>query len=349
VPQRWSARLLGLTLALLPLAGGANPEPLRLRVVGGLAGVNQYTRHEAPFWTQTLARISQGAFSADIVPFDRAGIRGQDMLRLIQLGTIPFGTALVSRSQTLDPELGAADLAGMNTDAAALRRRVAAVRPHLASMVRERHGAELLAVYAYPAQMMFCARPFGSLSELAGRRVRVANASQAELMRGLGAVPVTTEFAEVVSSVRAGHVDCAVTGSMSGNTIGLHEVTTHIHPLPISWGLSMFLANSAAWQALPAAARELLQRELPRLEAAIWEESERETAEGLACNLGRPTCAGGRAGSMRLVESASDAARLRELFASAVLPGWVRRCGAGCTRLWNEHLAPLTGVQAPAP
>ena len=67
-----------------------------LRIVGGLAGVNQYTRHEEPFWTRDLARLSNGRATAEIVPFDRAGIRGQEMLRLVQLGAVPFGTALLT-------------------------------------------------------------------------------------------------------------------------------------------------------------------------------------------------------------------------------------------------------------
>src|SRR5688572_22190667 len=60
----------------------APAERMQLRIVGGLAGVNQYTRHEAPFWTDELPRRTQGRYTAEIVPFDRAGIRGQEMLQL---------------------------------------------------------------------------------------------------------------------------------------------------------------------------------------------------------------------------------------------------------------------------
>ena len=346
-----SARLwfvLLLTGLLNAGAARAQPvEPLRLRIVGGLANVNQYTRHEAPFWSRDLARLSGGAVSAEIVPFDQAGLRGQDMLRFIQQGAIPFGTALLSRSQAIDAELAAADLSGMNPDMASLRRHMAAFRPRLERILRERHGVELLAVYVYPAQVTFCSRPFAGLTDLAGRRVRVGNASQAELMRGLGAVPVTTEFAEIVSNVKAGNVECALTGSMSGNTIGLHEVTTHIDAKALNWGLSVFVANSAAWSALPVPVRELLKRELPKVEAAIWDESDRETTEGVACNIGASTGQSGRKG--RMVEAKSppdDAQRLREQLERTVLPAWLRRCGPGCVALWNEVMAPVTVLQA---
>lgn len=105
--------LFGLLLAAhFPVTSQpAQPAPpreaLRLRVVGGLAGVSQYLRHEEPFWTRTLGSLSQGRYTADIVPFDRAGVPGQDMLTFIRLGVVPFGTALLGLVAGQYPELGA--------------------------------------------------------------------------------------------------------------------------------------------------------------------------------------------------------------------------------------------------
>ena len=59
-------------------------EPLRLRIVGSLGQLNVYTRHERPFWTEVLPRVSDGRLAADIVAFDQAGLGGSDMLRLVQ-------------------------------------------------------------------------------------------------------------------------------------------------------------------------------------------------------------------------------------------------------------------------
>ena len=144
----------------------ANP-PQRLRIVGGLAGLNQYTRHEEPFWTTDLPKLTVGHLHAEIVPFDRAGIRGQEMLQLMQLGVVPFGTALVSQSAVAEPLLAVPDLAGLNPDIASLRRTVAAFRPQLEKTLRERHGIELLAIYTYPAQVLFCKKSFDGLGDLA--------------------------------------------------------------------------------------------------------------------------------------------------------------------------------------
>jgi len=319
-----------------------------LRIVGGLAGVNQYTRHEEPFWTQELRRLSGGRATAEIVPFDRAGIRGQEMLRLIQLGAVPFGTSLLNLSAVVDAEIGAPDLAGLNPDVAALRRSIAAFRPHLEKVLRERYGSELLAVYAYAAQVTFCAKPLTGLADLKDRRIRTSSATQADWVTALGAVPVQTPFNEIVANVKSGNIDCAITGTMSGNTIGLHEVTSHLYTMPVNWGVAAFVANGAAWSALSKDLQELLRRELPKLEQAIWTEAENETSNGIACNIGAQGCAGGRPGKMVVVRpTAADSAKRQEILVRNVLPAYLKRCGPRCSQIWTQTVGTASGVPLP--
>jgi TRAP-type C4-dicarboxylate transport system substrate-binding protein len=321
--------------------------PVRLRVVGGLGKLSQYTRHELPFWTQALPSLSGGRASADIAPFDQVGLSGNEMLRLIQIGAVPFGTALLPLVATHDPELGAPDLAGLNPDMATLRKHMAAFRPHLERRLRERWGIETLAIYVYPAQVTFCSKPFSRLADLAGRRVRSSNASQSDLVEALGAIPVQTAFADIVPKLRSGDIECAITGTMSGNTIGLHEVTTHVHTMAANWGLAVFGANTAAWNALSPDLRGLLRRELSRLEQAIWADADRETGEGLGCNSGDARCVNGRKGRMVVVrENDVDVNRWRDIVVSTVLPRWVQRCGPRCAAVWNNTLGPITGIEA---
>ena len=317
-----------------------------LRIVGGLAGVNQYTRYEGPFWSQRLKERTGGRVTAEIAPFDQSGIQGREMLRLLSLGVIPFGTVLPSAS-TEDPELAALDLPLVSPDLATLRRVVAAYRPQVERFLYERYGLELLAVYTYPAQVLYCREAFRSLGDLKGRRVRTSSVSQAEMVEALGGIPVVTPFADIVPSVQRNVVDCAITGTLSGNSIGLHEVTSHVHDMAISWGISLFAANGDAWRALAPAVRALLRREVGGLEADIWKGAERETAEGLACNAGEPSCTVGRPGRMaRVPLSPDDVGRRSDLIASAILPGWLARCGNACADAWNRSVGPLFAIDA---
>lgn len=346
-----ASALIALLGALPWRTACAAPDPMeRLRIVGGLASINQYVRLEEPFWTQEVPRLTGGKLAAEIVPFDRAGIRAQDMLRLMGLGIVPFGTALLSTNAAEVPIVAAPDLAGLNPDMPSLRRNVAAFRPLLEATLKQRFGIKLLAVYTYPAQVLFCKQPFKGLDGLAGRRVRVSSVALADFVQALGATPVRTNFAEIMPQMRADNLDCAVTGTMSGNTIGLHEVTSHVQSMALGWGLAIFGANENAWHALPNAQQAQLQQGLQRLEQAIWDESVRETGDGLACNIGASTCSNGKRGRMSEVHTrADDERRRREIFAQTVLPRWVQRCGAECANAWNHTIGPALGILAKAP
>jgi len=342
---------LALLAAVAGLASAAEAPPatpaLRLRIVGGLGSLNQFTRHERPFWETELARLSLGRYTAEIVPFDRAGIRSQEVLTLVQLGAVPFATVQVSGGITKDPELSAPDLAGLNPDMASMRRSVAAFRPYLEGMMRDRYGIEVLAAYVYPAQVVYCRKPFAGLRGLAGLRVRTSGPAQSDWVEALGGKPVTTGFGDILPLLERDELDCAITGTMSGNTVGLDKATSYIHPMAISWGLSLFVANGAAWNALPTDLKALLRRELPRVERDIWDESERETADGLACDIGAPSCKAGRAGRMTEVPASPADERLRrEIFAATVLPRWLQRCGPQCAAIWNRTIAPVAGIEA---
>lgn len=340
--------VLGTLLALAVGVQAQQPVPLKLRVVGGLAGVTQFTHLEKPFWTADLARLSGGRYSAEIVAFDRAGVPGADMLRLLQLGVVPLATVLMSSLSAQQPHYTAADLPGLNPDMATLRASLAAARPALEQALRREHGVEPLAIYVYPAQVLFCRAHLRGLQDLRGRLVRVSSAAQGDFVTALGAQPRLLAFAQFMPSIQAGTLDCAITGTMSGNALSLHQHTRYLHAMPITWGLAIFGANRAAWQALPADLRELLQVQLPRLEAAIWRSAEEETAQGLACNTGQASCTRGQRGTMKLVAaSVQDEQLRRQVVRTSVLPRWLERCGARCAELWRSTMVPIHGIELP--
>jgi TRAP-type C4-dicarboxylate transport system substrate-binding protein len=325
--------------------------PVHLQVLGTLSRLSLFRQLEQPFWLQRLPAASGGRLRADIVAADSAGIRPGEILSLVRAGALPFAVVPVSSGMAGEPELSAIDLPGLHPDIATLRRSAAALRPLWLAALRERHGAELLAVYTYPAQVLFCRRAWaGGLGGLKGLRIRTSSISQSDWVAGLGAVPVQLPFNETRAQLEAGSLDCAITGAMSGNTIGLQDLSSQLHTMPVNWGVSMFLANRQAWNALAPDMQALLRRELATLESEVWTAAERETADGLACNTGTPACRGGRRGTMRGVAATpADLQRSREVIENQVLPAWLRRCGPHCAPAWNRTLAPLLGVQAVAP
>ncbi len=265
--------------------------PIHLRVIGGLAVVGQYEGLEKPFW-QRVGTSSEGRVTAEIFPSDSSGLTANEILRLMRLGVVTFGTVLLL--QVDQPELNVIDLPALSPDMASLRRSVAAYRPRLDEILRSRFGVKLLAIYTYPAQVIFCTRELGGLTDLAGRKVRTSSSDQSRLMSALGAQPSILPFDDILLAVRSGVVDCAITGTMSGKEIRLSDVTSSLYPLAINWGLSLFGVNLAAWELLPNDLQEMLTDGIGKLEQDIWAAAERDTFTGIACDTGNSACPDGQ-------------------------------------------------------
>jgi TRAP-type C4-dicarboxylate transport system substrate-binding protein len=347
--QRRNSAILTLGLflaALLAARADAADGPIQLKVIGGIAGVSQYTKLEAPFWQRDVPRLTQGRVQPDIHPFDQSGLSGLEMLQFMRLGVVPFGTALLAMVSADEPELNAVDLPLLNPEMASLRNTVDHYRGHLRQVLQRKYGIELLSIYAYPAQVIYCVDRFATLNDLAGRKIRTSSVSQSELMSTLGAIPVVTPFSEIVSAIKNHVVECAITGTMSGNQIGLPDVTSYIYPMAISWGLSFFGVNEAAWAQLPSDIQATLRAGIRELERTVWDSANAETVGGLACNIGARDCVGGNTFHMNLVPlTAADEGRRMQLLTGSTLPHWVQRCGNDCVTAWNETLGAPLGIR----
>ena len=354
-PLRRVQPMIAVVAAALAFAGCAAlaqtrpEEPVKLQIIGGLAGITQYTKIEQPFWQSEINALSKGRITATIRPLDAGSLRNQEMLQLLRLGVVSFGTAQLSAVAGDEPELSAVDLPLLNPDVATLRRTVAAFREHLRSLLRERYEIELLGIYAYPAQVLFCTRSFKGLDDLAGRKVRTSSVGQSELMASMGAVPVILPFAEIVAALRDGVVDCAITGTLSGYEIGLPRVAVAVHALALNWGVSLFGANATYFDGLPADARDTIRQGVGQLEERIWSQAEADTQRGLACNAGTEICSGKPGRPMTVVPALPADATRRRLLAEVVLPRWFERCGQDCVSAWNTYLKPLHAIEPRTP
>jgi TRAP-type C4-dicarboxylate transport system substrate-binding protein len=325
-----------LALVALPASGQELPD-IHLKVVGGLGQTIQFKNYEEPFWSKQLAERSGGHITAEVTPWDQFGIKGAELLQFTRLGAIMLSTVSLSQIASEDPEAAAVDLAGLNPDIATLRRSIDIYLPTLRDVYRERYGLELLAVWSYPAQVMFCNKSIGSLADLKGVKVRVASAMHSDFVEGLGGVGVTIPFDGLMEGLKKHVADCAITGAMSGYRLGLYNATTHLDATTVSWGPYVLFANRSAWERFDPAVREFLTAQIRDLSDKLWQATEQETQEGIACLTGSGTCTAGTAASMKLVPTTDDDRKLvRQSFTKVVSPRWSDRCGAACVDNWNQ-------------
>jgi hypothetical protein len=309
--------------------------------------ITQFTLVDIPYLREMPARTG-GRVTVTLASHAERSLSGTEIVRLVRSGQAEIGAGTLTTLSGDVPLLDGVDLAGLAPEIATARRIAQAILP-VANRDLERFGVRLVATYPFPAQVLFCRQPFATLDDLKGRKIRTFGQSLVDLVTSLGAQPVSIGFPEVYSALERGVVDCGVTGTGSGASARWPEVTTHVSNLPLAWGVSGYMVNLAWWNRLDPAVRGFLEATFREMEDKLWELGEVGTRDGLDCNIGaREKCRLNNLAARPMTEVPStpaEAARLRQTFETVVLPGWVRRCGARCGQIYNDVIAPISGVR----
>lgn len=275
-------------------------------------------------------------------------LSGNEIVRLIRSGQAEIGAGTLSTLSGDVPILDGVDLAGLAPDID-MAHRIADAMVAPANRDLERFGVRIMAMFPFPAQVIFCRAPFTSMADLRGRRVRTFGNSLVDFYAALGAQPTSIGFPEVYSALERGVVDCAITGSGSGVAARWPEVSTHVSDLPISWAMGAYIVNLNWWNRLDPQVRTFIEATFRELGNAQWELGATGTRDGLDCATGdRDNCRIHTLAARPMTEvkaSDADKAETRRIFQQVVLPGFVRRCGARCGEIYNQTIAPLSGVR----
>ncbi len=321
-----------------------------LKVLGSFSNLNMSRAIERPHWTQMIPERSKGQITADFTTIDQMALQGTEILRLLRLGVIDVGSGNLSYMAGDSPVFDGLDLAGVFLDLPALRLSVDAYKPTLSKIMAERYNARLLSIWPAPPQVLYCRQALTGLGDLKGRKIRSFSPSLSDFISAIGGTPVQIAFAEVVPALQRGTADCGVTGTLSGNTARWWEVTTHLYPLVVGWAPWFNAINLNTWNRLPPQTQAFLEEQLRGMETAFWDNAAKEGQDGINCNTGKGECVFGLKGAMTLIDvSDADRAELKRVAGEVVVPKWAQRCGADCTRVWNDTVGKALGINAKVP
>lgn len=354
--RTWIAGGLAACLGLASLSAAAQmpaslPDGPKLRIVAvtqPLPTMPQYTRVDVPYLRDALQQRSNGRISVQLGSHAERNLGGAEIVRLVRSGQADIGAGTLSTLSGDVPFLDGIDLAGLSPDIAGARRIAEAVLP-VANKELERFNTRLVLLYPFPAQVLFCRQPFASLADLRDRKIRTFGNSLVDLIDKIGGLPVSIGFPEVYSALERGVVDCAVTGTGSGASARWPEVTSHISDLPLSWSVAGYMVNLAWWNKLDPQVRSFLEGTFAEMNDKLWELGAAATRDGLDCDIGRAEgCKLHQLATRPMTEvraTETDRELVRATLRSTVLPGFVRRCGARCGEIYNQVIAPISGVE----
>jgi TRAP-type C4-dicarboxylate transport system substrate-binding protein len=335
----------------LALAGGAAAADLPEMTVKAI-GLNSKTiasfGDEVPFWNETIPEASGGKITAEFAPIDLAGIKDPQIMRMTALGVTDFGAGDISKMAGDDPLFEGCDLAGLALDVETARAACEAWAPVMGRVMEEKFNTKLLALGANPPQVFWCRDELSGLDDLAGRKVRVFNKTMADFINAVGGTTISMPFAEVVPALQRGVVDCAVTGSLSGNTAGWPEVSTHLYPMYMGWSINYQGVNLDSWNGFPPEVQAFFTEQFDAFEDKMWDTAAAAVADAENCNFGKEPCEMGKMAHMTLVPvSDADKEKHAEMMQDVVLVDWAKRCGKDCAAEWNDTVGEVVGLQIP--
>lgn len=308
----------------------------------------QYTKVDVPLLREGLPKKSGGRISVTLASWPERNLTGPEIIRLVRSGQVDIAAVPLNTVSGEVPMLDMVDLAGLNPTVGQARKVAQALLPELNKEL-ERFNTRIVAMYPFAAQVFFCRDNVASLADLKGKRVRTAGGSSNTFVASLGAQPTAIGFPEVYAALERGVVDCAITGSSSGNGARWYEVSQSQYALPLFWSVSMYVVNLSWWNRLDPAVRGLLEGTMGEVEAAQWALGAETTEDGLACNSGdKAGCRIGKAVETKPMALnrpvAADQEALRATLTAAILPAFMERCGARCVEVYNRAVAPISGV-----
>lgn len=346
-------RVLAAFGVAVAIGSGAAAQDLpksQFKVIGLNSPTPVSIHDELPFWRKTIPDASKGAITVDVTPLDQMGIDDKTMLRLLKLGVMDFAAMDISKMAGDDPRFEACDLAGLTLDPVKARAACAAYRDVIDRQMQKNWNAKLLAFGGNTPQVFWCREVVSGLDGLKGKKIRVFNNTMRDFLSGVGGTAVSMAFAEVVPALNNGVVDCAVTGSLSGNTAGWAEVTKSIYPMSLGWSINVLAVNLNTWKRLDPKLQAFFVEQTKAYEEKMWATIRKTTDEADNCNTGKQPCTMGKLAKTTIVPvKPGEMETHKKLVEGAVLAGWAKRCGAECVREWNDTVGKALDLKAPAP
>jgi len=151
------------------------------------------------------------------------------------------------------------------------------VMPALDPMIREdfaRFGADILTWYTWPEQNFFGrGKPITTLDDFKGRNIRTTSPEQSEMLKRLGAIPVSLTAPEVPSAAQRGIMDGVMTAGFNLLFSKWYEFTewAYLPDIHIG-GPAYILVNKSALAALSPENRKALQEAARAFQAKMLRE-----------------------------------------------------------------------------
>ena len=239
----WTAALGG------DLGSAASAPKVQLRIAfptekGGLGDRQVQT------FVSAINREIPDVFQIATYPGSQLGT-GTENVQAVETGTLECA-ALGSEGEAVDPQLGFFDLPWTFSGFGQFRRAVSGSLFDPIAQVFAKHGLHLVAIYGFGFRDLLTKSPVNALTDLKGRRIRIAPApSRVAFFRLLTATPVTIEWANTYIALEQGTVDGVEAFPQFLRSGRMYEQAKYLDDFHYNSQPSFIVFSDRFWSALP--------------------------------------------------------------------------------------------------
>ncbi len=274
--------ILGLLIAAAPVRG-ATPVPV-LRFGTFLPAPTINVRLGIVPWVDEVNAAAAGRLRIELFTGGAMGRNGKAQLALLKAGVLDITLLLPHYTPGQFP---AAELFEIPLfEASAMETSLVFWRMYERGLLSGFDDIHPLALFVAAPSYLHMNFVYRRIDDLKGRKIRATTLFQARVLEDLGATPIggitATQLAE---SLSRGLIDGAIFNWFAARRpMGITQVTTHHLEQPIAFTPAIIAINRARYEALPAAARRLLDDKagppfIRRLVGVMQRYSDRSIAE----------------------------------------------------------------------
>lgn len=197
------------------------------------------------------------------------GIKSAAMIGAVHKGEVAAGDAFAGALGAVDPLFGLSSLPFLATSIADARRLTDLARPAYDAKLAS-FGQKILYTTPWPASGIWSKEPLGGPAALSGLSIRTYDATSTAVMNAAGAKATNLSFADAMPKVRDGSVTAVLSSGDGGAGRNLWDFLPHFAEVNYALPISIATVNLAAYEALPADLRRVVDEAAAATEARQW-------------------------------------------------------------------------------
>lgn len=199
----------------------------------------------------------------------KRGIKSAQMIAAVQKGEVAAGDAFAGALGAVDPLFGLSSLPFLATSITDARRLTELARPVYEKKLAG-FGQKILYTTPWPASGIWSKVPLDSAAALTGLSIRTYDATSTAVMNAAGAKAANLSFADAMPKVKDGSVVAVLSSGDGGAGRNLWDFLPHFTEVNYAMPISIATVNLAAYEALPADLRQVVDTAAKETEQRQW-------------------------------------------------------------------------------